>query len=174
VLSNQASIALLLLALSCASTRLARGEDVSAPSAHGSRPRIGLVLGGGGARGAAHIGVLRVLEELNVPIDCIAGTSMGALVGAAYATGMTSVEIDKMISAINWRETIGTGSMRTLQTVQLKGAGTTYSNSLEFGLKRKGLLTQGALLSSQQIESLLRSIVSRARYRDTFDDLPIP
>ena len=53
-----------------------------------SRPRVALVLAGGGAKGAAHIGVLRVLEELRVPVDCIVGTSMGALVGATYATGM--------------------------------------------------------------------------------------
>jgi NTE family protein len=53
------------------------------------RPRIGLVLGGGGAKGAAHIGVLRVLDELRIPVDCIAGTSMGALVGGTLATGMS-------------------------------------------------------------------------------------
>ena len=53
------------------------------------RPRIGLVLGGGGARGAAHVGVLEVLEELKIPVDCIAGTSMGALVAGAFASGLT-------------------------------------------------------------------------------------
>ena len=54
-----------------------------------NRPKIGLVLGGGGARGAAHVGVLEVLEELKIPVDCIAGTSMGALVAGAYASGLT-------------------------------------------------------------------------------------
>ena len=57
-----------------------------APSSPG-RPKIGLVLSGGGARGAAHIGVIKVLEELRVPVDLIVGTSMGSIVGAAYATG---------------------------------------------------------------------------------------
>src|SRR5690606_23179958 len=57
-----------------------------------SRPRIGLVLGGGGAKGAAHIGVLRVLDELRIPIDCIAGTSMGALIGGTFASGMPPEE----------------------------------------------------------------------------------
>ena len=59
-----------------------------------TRPRICLVLSGGGARGMAHIGVLKVLEDLKIPIDCIAGTSMGAIVGGLYASGMTAAEID--------------------------------------------------------------------------------
>jgi len=68
------------------------------------RPRIGLVLGGGGARGAAHIGVIEVLEELNVPVDCIAGTSMGALVGGAYAAGVTTDVMRKRIAETDWNE----------------------------------------------------------------------
>ena len=64
----------------------ARADDqAAAPS---GRPRIGLVLAGGGAKGGAHVGVLKVLEEMHVPIDCIAGTSMGALVGGGYASGI--------------------------------------------------------------------------------------
>src|SRR5689334_4995994 len=63
------------------------------PCAAAERPRIALALGGGGARGAAHLGVLEVLEELRVPIDCIAATSMGALVGGAYAAGVSPAEI---------------------------------------------------------------------------------
>ena len=59
-----------------------------------SRPRIGLVLGGGGAKGAAHIGVLRVLDELRIPISCVAGTSMGALVGGTFASGLPVEEIE--------------------------------------------------------------------------------
>src|SRR5436190_10785545 len=69
------------------------------------RPRIGLVLGGGGAKGAAHIGVIKVLEELRIPIDCIAGTSMGSIVGAAYATGLSSQEIEQLMSSVNWADT---------------------------------------------------------------------
>jgi NTE family protein len=61
------------------------------------RPRVGLVLGGGGARGGAHLGVLEVLEELRVPVDCIAGTSMGALVGGAYAAGVAPADIKALV-----------------------------------------------------------------------------
>ena len=75
------------------------GSDTTA-AADARRPKIGLVLSGGGARGAAHIGVLRVLEELRVPIDVIAGTSMGSIVGASYATGTTVPEMEKAIKSI--------------------------------------------------------------------------
>ena len=60
-----------------------------------ARPRIGLVLSGGGARGGAHLGVLKVMEELHIPIDVIVGTSAGAIVGAAYASGMPLPQIEK-------------------------------------------------------------------------------
>jgi len=68
------------------------------------RPRTCLVLSGGGARGAAHIGVLKALEEYRVPIDCIAGTSMGALVGAAYATGFSVREMEKLVGDLSTDE----------------------------------------------------------------------
>ena len=64
------------------------------------RPRVGLVLSGGGARGLAHVGVLRALEELRIPVDAIAGTSMGAVVGGLYASGMTADEIDALMRGI--------------------------------------------------------------------------
>src|SRR5512135_3547169 len=67
------------------------------------RPTVGLVLGGGGARGAAHIGVLEVLEKLRVPVDCVAGTSMGALVGGAYAAGLSPAEMRAELDKVDWR-----------------------------------------------------------------------
>ena len=68
------------------------------------RPRIGLVLGGGGARGAAHIGVLEVLERLKVPVDCVAGTSFGALVAGAWAAGVAPAEMRRAMAAANWND----------------------------------------------------------------------
>src|SRR4029450_13482833 len=73
-------------------------------AAEAERPRVGLVLSGGGARGAAHVGVLKVLDELHVPIDAIAGTSMGAVVGGLYASGMTPAEIENLLSSVNWQD----------------------------------------------------------------------
>jgi len=68
------------------------------------RPRVGLVLSGGGARGTAHIGVLKVLEQMRVPIDAIAGTSMGAVVGGLYASGLSARDIEKIMTSINWQD----------------------------------------------------------------------
>jgi len=74
---------------------------VLAPLAE-AREKIGLVLGGGGARGAAHIGVLRALEREHIPVDYIAGTSMGAIIGALYASGYTVDEIQKILDDMDW------------------------------------------------------------------------
>jgi NTE family protein len=68
-----------------------------------SRKRVGLALGGGGARGLAHVGVLRVLEQAGIPIDCIAGTSVGSLVGAAWAAGMRSEQLTEIALGFRWR-----------------------------------------------------------------------
>jgi len=75
-----------------------------APTATLARPKVCLVLSGGGARGMAHIGVLKVLEELRVPVDCIAGTSMGAVVGGLYASGMRAADIESMMTSVDWQE----------------------------------------------------------------------
>ncbi len=69
-----------------------------------TRPRVCLVLSGGGARGIAHVGVIKALEQLHVPIDCIAGTSMGAVIGGLYASGMTAAQIDETIRSVDWQE----------------------------------------------------------------------
>jgi NTE family protein len=139
-----------------------------------SRPRIGLVLGGGGAKGAAHIGVLRVLDELRVPVDCIAGTSMGALVGGTYASGMPAKEIERATTAIDWSKTVGSAGLRDRTPIERKLVGTTYTNSLEFGIKDGSVVLPGGILSTQDIEDVIRGLVSEARFQDDFDDLPIP
>lgn len=67
------------------------------------RPRVGLVLSGGGARGAAHVGVIRLIEEMHIPIDYVVGTSMGAIVGALYAVGYTADEMDSLMMTQDWQ-----------------------------------------------------------------------
>jgi NTE family protein len=138
------------------------------------RPRIGLVLGGGGAKGAAHIGVLRVLEELRIPIDCVAGTSMGALVGATLAAGTPPAEIERSVLAINWSRTVGNEGLRDRTPINRKLAGITYTNSLDLGIKGGTLRTASGLLKTQDIEDVLRALVADARFTRDFDDLPIP
>lgn len=138
------------------------------------RPRIGLVLGGGGAKGGAHIGVLRVLDELHVPIDCVAGTSMGALVGATFAAGMPPEEIEKEVRDINWSRMVGSEGQRRQLPISRKLAGVTYTNNIEMGISHGRLVSATGLLRSQDIENLLRNLVADARFTHDFDDLPIP
>src|SRR5271156_816185 len=78
-------------------------KDQSPDPTASTRPRIGLVLSGGGARGAAHIGVLKMLDALHIPVDVIAGTSMGAVVGGLYASGMSGEEIERALSSLHWQ-----------------------------------------------------------------------
>src|SRR4051812_28452128 len=139
-----------------------------------SRPRIGLVLAGGGAKGGAHVGVLKVLEELHVPIDCIAGTSMGALVGGGYASGIPAKELEKFVTTIDWGKVVGSQGRRDLEPIEQKRAGATYSNEFEFGLTADGLTLPGGLVNTSNIEDLLRTYVASARMLDQFDKLPIP
>src|ERR1700680_5220502 len=96
------ALAVLATVLSAVAMPASADEDSDFASPE-KRPRICLVLSGGGARGVAHIGVLKVLEELKIPIDCIAGTSMGAIVGGLYASGMNAREIESTMRSGDWQ-----------------------------------------------------------------------
>jgi NTE family protein len=139
-----------------------------------ARPRIGLVLGGGGAKGAAHIGVLKVLEEMRIPVDCVAGTSMGALVGATFATGARPAEIEEQVLAIDWATTVGNQGLRDRTPIHRKVQGVTYTNTIQFGVKDGALVAPASLLATQGIEEFLRRLVDGAAYTQDFDQLPIP
>jgi NTE family protein len=145
-----------------------------APVTTTSRPSVALVLAGGGAKGAAHIGVLRVLDELHVPVDCVVGTSMGALVGATFATGMLPNEIESRVLEIDWERTIGGQGRRDRMPIKRKLATMTYTIPLEVGINRDGLRMPGGLIVTQEIEQFIRTLVAPFRYTRDFDDLPIP
>ena len=74
------------------------------------RPRVGVVFGGGGAGGVCHVGVLKVLEEYGIPVDCISGTSMGSIVAGLYATGMSASELEKIVNEFHWNEVLNEAS----------------------------------------------------------------
>lgn len=98
------------------------------------RPRTCLVLGGGGARGAAHIGVLKVLERERVPIDCIVGTSMGAVVGGLYASGYTADEIEAVLDRIDWAEVLHDKPPRNERSMRRKEDDLRLLGGVEVGL----------------------------------------
>jgi NTE family protein len=138
------------------------------------RPKVCLVLSGGGARGAAHIGVLKVLEEYRVPIDCITGTSMGALVGAGYASGMTVAEMTTMIEQLSFDVLFKEQPPREERSIRRKqdegrnlfGPQIGVTDELDFRFQK-------GFVSGVRLETVLRRI-SRVKGHIDFDSLPIP
>jgi NTE family protein len=136
------------------------------------RPRIGLALGGGSARGLAHVGVIRWFEDHHIPIDLVAGTSMGGLVGGAFATGMSSRELGQMLREVDWDEMFGSSPF-LYKNVRRKEDARVYPSRIEFGL-RHGLMPPLALNNGQQVSFLLARLASPYGAAIDFDDLPTP
>ena len=137
------------------------------------RPRIGLVLEGGGALGLAHIGVLKWLEENRIPVDVIAGSSMGALVGGTYATGESPEQIANLIRSIKWHEVLrGVTPYRDL-SFRRKEDRQDYPNAFEFGLKQGAQFPSG-FNSGQQVGLILDRVGLPYSEMKSFDELPIP
>ena len=162
------SCALLSLLLAHSADTLSQEDDAQA------RPRVGLVLAGGGAKGAAHLGVLHLLEELRVPVDCVAGTSMGALIGATFAAGVSPSDIEESVVGIDWTATIGGKGRRQRAPIQTKLAGREQSGGLEFGISNGELQSSNSLVAGQDVEDTIRNLVAESRLTQDFDDLPIP
>ena len=136
------------------------------------RERIGIALGGGSARGLAHVGVLRWLEEHRVPIDAVAGTSMGGLIGGAYAAGMSPDEIEQLLLTVDWDAMFGASGFR-FDHVRRKRDLREYTSRLEFGLKH-GIAGPPALNSGQQVGLLLSRIAAAYYGVKSFEELPTP
>ena len=139
-----------------------------------ARPKICVVLSGGGARGAAHIGVLEVLEEMRVPIDCIVGTSMGALVGGAYASGMTLPEMKSLIAGVSTQTLITERPPRQDQSTRRKMDDRSLLSGLEIGVTEDlELKLPKGIITGVGLETILRRIARVQGYRK-FDELAIP
>ncbi len=143
-------------------------------AAHAERPRIGLVLGGGGARGAAHIGVLRELERQRVPIDAIAGTSMGAIVGGLYAIGKSPDELEELVTTLDWVASMRDTPSREHLSFRRKLEDETYPITAELGISRDGLELPMGAVEGQRLSLLLRELTIDVSHIGDFDDLPIP
>jgi NTE family protein len=146
---------------------------LSFAAAAADRPRTCLVLSGGGARGAAHIGVLKVLEEIRVPIDCIAGTSMGALVGAAYASGFSVAEMERLVTELSTDLLFKERPPRQELAVRRKQEDQLNLVGPEIGVRDGQVYLQKGFASGVRLETVLRKL-SRARGYQRFDELPIP
>jgi len=139
-----------------------------------AREKIGLVLGGGGARGAAHIGVLRTLEREHVPIDYVAGTSMGAIIGALYASGYTVDEIQKILDDMDWGDVFRDGASRDTLPMREKELDRVQLIPLEVGVGKHGLKLPPSIVIGQKLNLVLRRLLVQGREHISFDSLPIP
>ena len=168
----------LILFLSLSAT--AFSQDTTSVSA---RPKVGLVLSGGGAKGAAHIGVLKYIEEAGIPIDYIAGTSMGSIVGGMYALGYTSDEILEIISAVDWDRLISNQVERRKISYSSKSESSTQLVNVPFsvGTDQEELQSRSfknslptGIVSGDNLINLFNSL--SVGYSDPidFDELPIP
>lgn len=144
------------------------------PALPEGRPRIGLVLGGGGARGIAHISVLRTLEELKVPIDCIAGTSMGSLVGALYASGMTVDEIQELVLTLDWDKMFNDKLERPERSYRRKRDDELVVSQPGVGFGKKGIQLAPGILAGERILLTFQKLIEPVSPIEDFDQLPIP
>ena len=143
-------------------------------AAEADRPKVGLVLGGGGARGAAHIGVLRELERMRIPVDAIAGTSMGAIVGGLYATGMSADEIESVVASMDWVDGLSDSSNREDLSFRRKQDDAQYPIKFELGYRDGELLLPRGVIQGQKLDLILRELTLDASHVRDFDKLPIP
>ncbi|MBN1512138.1 MAG: patatin-like phospholipase family protein [Phycisphaerae bacterium] len=137
-----------------------------------NRPRVGLALSGGGALGLAHVGVLKELEKHRVPIDCIAGTSMGAIVAGLYACGMGPDEMETFLEGLDWNHVMSDATPRRELYFRRKLDDQRYL--FEMGLGRKGLKIGTGMAAGQKFNNLMQLITLRSVSITNFNDLPIP
>ena len=165
----------LLFAVLCSVVEIkASAQGNATPPPQGvERHRIGLVLSGGGARGLAHIGVLEWLEQHRIPVDYIAGTSMGGLIGGLYATGMPPAEIRRLVSTLDWDKLLSGPPSYNELSFRRKEDRRAYPTALEFGW-RDGLRLPQSINPGHYVGLLLDRLTLPYSTVPTFGDLPTP
>ncbi|HTV59468.1 MAG TPA: patatin-like phospholipase family protein [Verrucomicrobiae bacterium] len=163
-------LSFLLLLLLCAGSADARPPARTSPH---SRPKIGVAFAGGSALGLAHVGVLKWFAEHHIPIDYVAGTSMGGLIGGMYASGSDANQIQAFISQIDWAKIFGPSTSYQDLSFRRKEDVIDFSNYLEFGY-RGGLSLPTGLNTGQGVSLLISSFAAPYGDMKSFDELPTP
>lgn len=176
---DRLSIGKLLLGLAAGCLTLntlspAWAAEKTRPAPAASSPRIGLTLSGGGARGIAHIGVLKVLEELRVPVHCVVGTSMGSIVGGAYASGRHPADLERVVLATDWDAVFSDRPPREEIASRRKQDDYKTLFAPEFGMKDGSLVLPKGIIAGVTIEAYFRALVDPAIGITNFQQLPIP
>ncbi|MDR9828427.1 patatin-like phospholipase family protein [Vibrio sp. FNV 38] len=152
----------------------ATASDIPTITQSKERPKIALVLAGGGAKGAAHIGILKALEEMQIPIDIITGTSMGSFVGGLYATGMSADEIESFIYSVEWNNGYRDRVERSERRVRDKEYEDRYTLNPELGIGFGEFRSPRGLVQGQGMLRILRETTGNVAKLDSFDQLVIP
>jgi NTE family protein len=155
------------LLLACCTQAGAQGQAAR-------RPRIGLVLGGGGARGTAHVGVLEVLEKLRVPVDCVAGTSMGSLIGGAWVSGLNTQQMTQRLGGVDWGDLFQDNPSRAETNYRERRLAQSYYPGVELGVTPHGLERAHGVLGGQKIKLFFNTLVGADRGERNIEDLPLP
>ncbi len=145
-----------------------------APEPGSNRPSIGLALGGGGARGISHVSLLRKLEEMHVPVDCIAGTSIGSLVGGLYAAGHSVDELETLVASMDWMQLFDDSLDRPERSFRRKQDDRDRLATLGVGIRNGKLRITPGILQGQRILALFEKETLQVSAIDDFDALPIP
>lgn len=138
-----------------------------------ARPKVALVLSGGGGRGASHVGVLKALEENKIPVDCIVGTSMGAIIGGLYASGMPPSEIERLLNSVDWNDLFTDRPSRRDLSFRRKQIRKDLID-FEVGFNKGKFILPKGLIAGQKLGFLLKSKTLSAINAESFDELPIP
>ncbi|OEF24616.1 patatin-like phospholipase family protein [Vibrio rumoiensis] len=139
-----------------------------------TRPTIAVVLAGGGAKGAAHIGVLQALEEMKIPVDIVTGTSMGSYVGGLYALGMSAQEIEDTVNSIDWNTGYNDRVSRSERRVRDKEYDDRYQLHTDLGLRWLEVKVPKGVVQGQNMLHILRQSTGNLPAFESFDELPIP
>ena len=149
-------------------------EGACRPEPGSDRPSIGLALGGGGARGISHVSVLRKLEQMRIPVDCIAGTSIGSLVGGLYASGKSIDELETLVTSMDWMQLFDDSLARPERSFRRKQDDRDRLATLGVGIRSGRLRLSPGILQGQRILALFERETLGVSAIDDFDALPIP
>ncbi len=152
----------------------AAAQGLNAPDAAPARPRVALVLSGGGARGLAHIGVLRVLRDMRVPVDIVVGTSMGGVVGGAFAAGASVADLEQMARDTNWDRVVADRPARHDLAFRRREEDQLLPSRIEFGLSRNGVSLPPAAAGNAALELALNRLLPEAMRDRPVNRLPLP
>lgn len=143
------------------------------PGLH-AREKVGVVLSGGGARGLAHVGVLKLLEQQQIPVDYIVGTSMGSIIAGLYASGKNADEIEQLVLNTDWDEGFTDDSPRSELSFRRKEDDSSFPIDLNLGLRDGELQLPKGVIQGQRLGLLLQQLFSSSAFLRDFDQLPIP